>query len=111
MARKIPLRVIEVRANGFDKSGELSYGEMMRHVLEFAHPARGVLLDEVLRAVDAAGALKKAVAGGADHVVFTEDQYQTLRDKLDVFPFAMAVEEIAEFGLAIRNAPELMGDL
>jgi hypothetical protein len=37
----------------------------------------------------------------------TEEQWRTLHERLDNFPFAVADPAIAEFGLAVRNAPEI----
>jgi hypothetical protein len=107
MARRIPLRTVRIAvANGTDNAA-FAYSDMMKTILTFGSPQKGLVLDEVLKAIDATGALDKAVAEGADHVVFTEEQYRTLREKLESFPFALADTSIAEFGLAIRNAPEI----
>ena len=97
-------------ANGTsNENAQFAYGDMMKTILSFGPPQKGLTMDEVLRSVDAVKPLEKAMAAGEDHVVFSEEQYRTLREKADVFPFAIADPAIAEFGLAIRNAPEITG--
>lgn len=107
MARKIELKTVMIYTNGPDKPALFSYAEMLGAMLRFAPQGKGLMLDDVLKAVEALKPLEKAVADKADHVTFSEDQYQTLRTKLDEFQFAIADAAIAEFGLAIRNAKEI----
>ena len=110
MARKIELKTATVKANGpngFDRPSMFSYGEMMQAILKFAPQGKGLVLDDVLKAVEALKPLEKAMAEKADHVTYSEDQYQTLTAKLNEFQFALADIEIANFGLAIRNAKEI----
>lgn len=108
MARKIPLRTarITAAANGSDNA-TFAYGDMMKTVLTFGSPQKGLTLDEVISATKALEPLNEAIAKRADFVTFSEEQWRTLRDKLEIFPFAIADPAIAEFGLSIRNAPEI----
>ena len=106
MARKIPLKTVQV-ANGSDGPMPFSWGEMINVILKTASPQKGMTMDEVLLCVDAMKPLDKAIEEGADHVTFSESQYKLLRDKLDVFAFGVATPEVAEFGLAIRDAKEI----
>jgi len=106
MARKIPLRTVQI-ANGFDRPVNFSYAETLTHILAFAQPGQGLTMDEVLRATDAMAPLKRAIDEGAEYVTFSEEQYKVLTEKLNIFPFAIATSEIADFGLAVRNAPEI----
>jgi hypothetical protein len=106
MARKIALKTVSVK-NGLDKPTVFSYGEMMQAILKFASQGKGLVLDDVIKAVDALKPLEQAMTEKADHVTYSEEQYQTLKGKLDDFQFAIADAAIAEFGLAIRNAKEI----
>ena len=110
MARMIPLKSVTV-ANGVGiDSGDpqvFNWGEMIRIILKTAPPQKGLSMDEVLQCVDALKPLDAAIAEHADHVTFSEAQYQMLRKKLSEFAFGLAVPEVAEFGLAIRDAPEI----
>jgi len=107
MARKIPLLNAEIKPDGFDHSVSFSYGQSMTHILEFGRPGEGLLAEELLRCVEAKKPLKKAIAEGADCVTFSEEQWKTLKDKLDKYPFGVADDVIAEFILTIRNAVEI----
>jgi hypothetical protein len=106
MARRVPLRVVPM-ANGAGPPLEFSYAETMAMLLRQGPPTRGLTLDEVLRCVEAMEALEAAIKAKADEVTFTEEQYRTLREKLDWFSWTIADRVIAEFGLAIRQAPEI----
>jgi hypothetical protein len=101
MARRIELKVINGAGPAFE------YGDIMRQILTWAPRATGITLDEVIRCVEALRPLDIALSEGRDTVVFTEEQWDTLVSKLASFPFNIAAVEIAEFGLAIRNAPEI----
>ena len=110
MARKIELRTgCLLSANSVN--GEpvtFLWGEMMRNVLRAA-PVQGLNLDQVVRSVEAMTPITKAIEEKAESVTLTEEQWRTLKDRLDSFPFAVADPAIAEFGLAVRNAPEITG--
>jgi flagellar biosynthesis regulator FlaF len=101
MARKIELKVINGAGPAF------SYGDLIEQILRWAPRATGLTLDEVIRAVEALKPLEAAIADGAEAVVFTDEQWRTLVDKLAIFPFNIAAAEIADFGLHIRNAEEI----
>ena len=106
MARKLDMKVIML-ANGSDEGKiPFSYGAVMLNALRFANPNEGLTMDKVLLAVDAQGPITKAIENKATHVTLSEEQYKTLVEKLEKFPFAIAVPEIAEFGLHVRNCPE-----
>jgi hypothetical protein len=107
MARKIELRTGRLLANGADGAPlTFAWGEMMQKVLRQA-PPDGLGLDLVLRSVEAMKPITKAVEDQAESVILTEEQWRTLRERLDQFPFGIADPAIAEFGLAVRNAPEI----
>jgi hypothetical protein len=107
MARKIELRTGCLFANGAGGPPvAFAWGEMMQNVLRRA-PQGGVNLNEILRSVEALGPITKAVDDKAESVTLTEEQWRTLRDRLEEFPFGVADPAIAEFGLAVRNAPEI----
>ena len=106
MARKIPLKTVMV-ANGAQGPQPFVWSEMIGIILKNANPQRGMTMDEVLNCVDVLKPIDKAIEEGADEVTFSETQYQTLRRKLDEFQFGIATVEVAEFGLTIRNAPEI----
>jgi hypothetical protein len=106
MARKLLLRVVPL-ANGAGPPFAFNYAENMQMLLRHAPQGRGLSLDEVLRCVDAMAPLEEAIAAKADEVTLSEEQYRTLREKLDSFSFTIADRVIAEFGLAIRQAPEI----
>jgi hypothetical protein len=108
MARRIELRTGVLLANGANGAPvTFSWGEMMQNVLRHAPPQQGLVLDQILRSVEAMGPITKAIDDQAESVTLTEEQYRTLKERLDNFPFAVADPAIAEFGLAVRNAPEI----
>ena len=106
MARKIPLKTVTV-ANGSGGPMPFVWGEMIQVILKTADKQKGMTMDEVLVCVDAMKPLDKAMEEGAEYVTFSESQYKLLREKLDRFPFGVATQEVAEFGLAIRDAKEI----
>jgi len=95
MARRLELRTVEL-ADAAGNPQTLDYGVMMMLILRSA-PRGGVSLDDMLKAVEA----------NADHLVLSDEHWRTLVEKLAVFPFAVADPALAEFGLMIRNAPEI----
>jgi hypothetical protein len=101
MARKIELKIINGPGPNFN------YGEIMEQILRYAPPGKGLTLDEVISACAALSPLEAARKAKAKSVTFTEPQWSTLKEKLATFPFAVAAEEVAAFGLAIRDAPEI----
>ncbi|MBO0737574.1 MAG: hypothetical protein J2P48_13535 [Alphaproteobacteria bacterium] len=111
MARKVELKTVRIHAaNGVESANaNLNYGEMLKAILTFGPPQKGLVLDDVIKAVDALKAVEEAIASKADHVTFSEEQYRTLTTKLADFPFAIADQAIAEFGLTVRNAKEITG--
>jgi hypothetical protein len=106
MARKIPLKTVMI-ANGPNGPSPFVWAEMLQVILKSANPQKGLTMDEVLIAVDAMKPLDKAVESGDDFVTFSETQYRLLREKLDTFAFGIATPEVAEFGLAVRDAKEI----
>jgi hypothetical protein len=108
MARKIELRTGVLIANGPNGAPvTFAWGEMMSTVLRHAPPGQGVVLDQVLRATKALEPITRAIEDQADCVTLTEEQWRTLCQHLETFPFAVADPAIAEFGLAVRDAPEI----
>jgi hypothetical protein len=108
MARKIELRTGVLIANGSNGSPvTFEWGEMMSNVLRHAPQGQGLVMDQILRSVEALKPVTKAIEDKADSVTLTEEQWRTLRERLDAFPFAVADPALAEFGLAVRNAPEI----
>lgn len=107
MARRIELRTTRVVAANGAENATFRYGDMMKAILTFGPPQKGLVLDEVIKAVDAVKPLDQAIKDNAEYVVFSEEQWRTLKEKLDQFPFAIADQAIAEFGLEIRNAKEI----
>lgn len=106
MARKIELKIVRL-ANGNGEDIAFSYGAVLLNALRYANPQEGLVLDEVLKAVEAQQPITKAIEERADSVTLSEEQYKTICAKVERFPFAIATPEIAEFGLYIRSAPEL----
>jgi hypothetical protein len=108
MARRLPLKTVPL---SFRMNGEappiLDYGGMMASILRVGPPGQGLNFDEVCRAVEALGPITQAIEAGADSVTLSEEQWRTLRDKLPMFQFAVADPVIVEFGMMIRNAPEI----
>jgi hypothetical protein len=108
MARKIELRTGLLIANGANGAPvTFEWGEMMSNVLRHAPPGQGLVLDQIVRSVEALKPISQAIEEQADSVTLTEEQWRTLRERLDSFPFGVADPAIAEFGLAVRNAPEI----
>jgi len=106
MARRIPLKTVELAIDGVGVR-PFSYGETIRSILKLPAPGRGLTLDEVIAAMASLAPVEAALAAGGDSVTLSEEQWQTLLAKLNQFGFALADQAIVEFGLAIRNAPEL----
>jgi len=105
MARRLELRTVEL-ADAAGNPQTLDYGVMMMLILRSA-PRGGVSLDDMLKAVEALKPIRAAVEANADHLVLSDEHWRTLVEKLAVFPFAVADPALAEFGLMIRNAPEI----
>ncbi|HEY1430754.1 MAG TPA: hypothetical protein VGF39_03880 [Stellaceae bacterium] len=107
MARKIELRTGVLTAKGPNGAPvTFAWGETMSDVLRRA-PGEGVALDQILRVMKALEPVTRAIEDKADCVTLTEEQWRTLCERLEVFRFGIADPAIAEFGLAIRNAPEI----
>jgi hypothetical protein len=70
-------------------------------------PPGGLSFDEVVRSVEALKPIEEALEAGAEEVTLTEEQWRTLKCKLDQFQFALADQAIVDFGMMIRNAPEI----
>jgi hypothetical protein len=109
MARKIELRTgVLLIANGANGAAPtFNWGETMSDILRHGSRQEGVVLDQIIRSMEALKPIAKAIEDKAESVILTEGQWQTLRERLDRFPFAFADPAIAEFGLAVRNAPEI----
>jgi hypothetical protein len=106
MARRLALRVIKT-PNGSGEPLDFSYADMMRTLLRNRPSDRGLSLDEVIRCVDAIKPIDEAVQQKAEEVTLTEEQWKTLRDKLEGFGFVVADQVIVDFGLMIRQAEEI----
>jgi hypothetical protein len=103
------LKTVTVNGINGTAPSSFNYAEMMQAILRNAPPGKGLLLDDVIKAVEAMKPLEAAVAAGEESVTFSEAQFQTLREKLNEFQFIVADPALAEFGLTIRNASEITG--
>jgi hypothetical protein len=106
MARKIALRTVMVNGPTGDNQ-EFVYGDMLLAIIKSGPAGVGLTMDQVLRAIEVVEPIEEAMAAGATEVILSDTQWQTLAEKLDGFYFGFAHRAIAEFGLMIRNAPEL----
>jgi len=106
MARRLDLRTKGGAING-EGALSLNYGEMMQQVLEKTMNPQGLTLDLVIRRVAARRPIDEAIAAGAETVTMTDEQWRVLVDSLGDFRFSIAHPVIAEFGMHIRNAPEI----
>jgi hypothetical protein len=108
MARRLPLLIVKgCLPNGGGPLLDFDYGDMFEALLRHAPQGKGLNLDEVIRCVAAIGTLDAARKARAEEVKFPEEEWRTLREKLDGFTFAFADKVIADFGLAIRQAEEI----
>jgi hypothetical protein len=105
VARRLELRAVELADVGGNPQ-ILDYGVMMMLILRQA-PRGGLTLDDMVKSVDALKPIRAAAEAGADHVVLPDEHWRTLVDKLAAFPFAVADPVLVEFGLMIRDAPEI----
>lgn len=106
MARRIELRSGVLMAVNGAAARRFVWGEVLQEVLRLAPPG-GLALDVVIRSVEAMRPITEALEAQADTVTLTEEQWRTLCQRLDQYPFAVADPAIVEFGLAVRNAPEI----
>jgi hypothetical protein len=106
MARRIELKNVTL-PNGTGPPVPFSYGEILVEILRYGRRGEGLVLDEVIRATEALKPIYAAIAEGADHVVLTDEQWHTLRNKAETFPYLIADEVVARFGLMIREAQEI----
>jgi hypothetical protein len=108
MARRLPLKTVPLSSgiNG-EAPPILDYGGMMASMLRVSQQGQGLSFDEVCRAVEALGPITQAIEARAEEVTLSDEQWRTLRDKLAIFQFAVADPVIVEFGMMIRNAPEI----
>jgi len=109
MARRIPLLVAEMPLPG-GATQPFGYGEQMLQILRTSPPQSGLTLDEVMTAMEAVRPIEDALKAGTDNVVLTDEQWATLRGKLDRFLWPFADKVIVDFGLAIREATEIGTD-
>jgi hypothetical protein len=103
MARKIALRTVPAIGD----SQPFIYGDVLLTILTNPPTGRGLTLDEVIRALDVVKPIEAAIKADAAEVILSDTQWATLKEKLDIFQFAFAHRAIPEFGLMIRQAPEL----
>jgi hypothetical protein len=109
MARKLALRTVPLSlpvANG-TAVPLFSYADTMLNMLRMGTGGQGLSFDEGCRAVEALGPIQRALEEHAEDVTVSDAQWVTLRERLDKFPFAFADPAIVEFGMMIRNAPEI----
>jgi hypothetical protein len=101
MARKIPLRTVRVL------DGEFDYGQTMEMILRSARPNQGLTFEEVEKCSAALTPLLEAREAKAGEVLFADDQWRTLCEKLGTFAFPFADPEMVIFGRLIKDAPEV----
>jgi len=109
MARTLPLKTVKLGVVNGETPNLLSYGDMMGAILRLPGSRgqqQGLSLDEVLQAVAALKTLDEAIKAKADSVTFPDDQWRTLKEKLNHFAFSFADQAIADFGITIREAKE-----
>jgi len=105
MARRLELRrVVLDQANG---GGDLAYGELMLIILRTPPAGQGVGLDDMNAALAVIEPIEHAVAAGEAAVTLSDEQWAVLRQKLDLFRFAIVDREVARFGAMIREAGEI----
>jgi hypothetical protein len=108
MARKLELKTVSLdgaAANGAAPQ-RFGYGECLISMLRYS-PNAGMSFDEVVRSVEALAPIQKALNDGAAEVTLSDEQWRTVRQKLDSFQFGLADQAVVDFGLMIRNAPEI----
>jgi hypothetical protein len=107
MARRLVLKNVPVEGPAGGES-DFDYAEMMILILRGGTAqGQGLNLDQVIRALDAIEPIETAMATQANEVILSDTQWATLKEKLDAFQFGFAHRVIAQFGLMIRNAPEM----
>jgi hypothetical protein len=110
MARRIELKSVAANGaggpNGGDPSASFSYGAMIQALLRYGPPG-GLNFEDVVRSVAALAPVEQAIAEAASEVTLSDEQWRTLKTKLEQFPFAVADQVIVDFGMMIRNAPEI----
>lgn len=104
MARKLSLKNINFN-NAMGNNQPFNYGEVMIQILKDGRG--GVSLDEMIKVVSAIRPIEVAVSHKNKEVTLDEEQYRTLRGKLDTFQFGFTDPIIVEFGMMIRDAPEV----
>jgi len=108
VARQLDLKTVMLDNPLTGTQTQLVYGEILTQVLRLSSGAgQGLTLDEVEKVMDALAPIKEAMEANSDKVTLNETQYKTLLDKLNLFQFAFAADEIVNFGRMVRNAPEI----
>jgi hypothetical protein len=103
MARKIPLKTLDMGQYGPQFEGGLKYSEMLLGVLRQGQQS-GFSADELISIMAVIEPIKKADADGEDCVILEDAQYTTLRGRLDAFRFSLAHEAMVQFIGDVRGA-------
>jgi hypothetical protein len=107
MARRIELKTIDIPPGANEPGSVFDYGQLLTNILRFAPPGGGMNADEVIRCGDAQRPLLDAIRADVDHFILTDEQYRTLRDKLEKFQFTISIQEVVDFILMVRNTKEI----
>lgn len=108
MARKIQLKTVNLSGgvgNGAAPS-MFSYASCMLEMLRIDR-GQGLTFEQVCRSVECIAPIERAIEAGEEEVTLTDQQWQTLQDRLQRFPFGLADQAIVDFGRMILDAPEL----
>jgi hypothetical protein len=110
MARKLELKVVPLSGGARNGAAPpmFSYGECLVEMLRY-EPGSGMSFEEVCKAVEALGPIQKALEATppAEEVTLTDDQWRTVRDKLQRYRFGLADPAVVDFGRGILDAEEL----
>lgn len=103
MARKIPLKSVELSTFDQSSNGTVSYAELLLGVLRANQPG-GFSADELLEVLAVADEVKAADSGGLEAVLLEDAQYAVLLDRVNKFRFAVAHEAVGQFIRDVRQA-------
>jgi hypothetical protein len=104
MARKLQLKTVTLNSG---LEGEFGYAAHLVAILRFDQQTGGMSFDDIVKRTEALEPIQKAIDEKAAEVTLTDDQWRTVKEKLDRFQFRFADQVIVDFGLMIRNAEEI----
>ena len=106
--KKIVLRTVTLSEDAGPRAGQvLHYATMMREMLFSAPMGQSISTDAGIRGADIGRIIRRANEDRRDFVLLEDADHEFLRGRLDSFQWQFFTFEIADFCIAIREAPSV----